>query len=122
MLVTNHKNNNNSLANEPDPNVIEAFYSLYHSKEYKIFEVKIKNILDYYPVSINLMNVYALFLMKQKRYSESILLLERIIKIQPSNYKSILDLGICSLILSNFQKALRCFNNLIHFIFCIIMS
>ena len=113
MLVTNHKNNNNSLANEPDPNVIEAFYSLYHSKEYKIFEVKIKTLLNYYPVSINLMNVYALFLMEQKRYSESILLLERIIKIQPSNYQSILDLGICSLILSNFNKALRCFNNLI---------
>ena len=42
MLATNQKKNNNSLANEPDANVIEAFYSLYHSKEYKIFEVKIK--------------------------------------------------------------------------------
>ena len=43
MLATNTKNTDSSITNEPDPKVIEAFYSLYHSKEFKIFEIKIRN-------------------------------------------------------------------------------
>ncbi len=113
MLATNQNKNNSSIANEPDPKVIEAFYSLYHSKEFKIFEIKIKELINYYPFSINLMNIYSLFLNEQKRYSEAVLLLERIIKIQPSNYRSIFDLGICCSITGNVEKALKCFQNLL---------
>ena len=113
MLATNTKNTNSSITNEPDPKVIEAFYSLYHSKEFKIFEIKIKELINYYPFSINLMNIYTLFLNEQKRYSEAVLLLERIIKIQPSNYRSIFDLGICCSITGDVEKALKCFENLI---------
>ena len=113
MLATNTKNTNSSITNEPDPKVIEAFYSLYHSKEFKIFETKIKELINYYPFSINLMNIYSLFLNEQKRYSEAVLLLERIIKIQPSNYRSIFDLGICCSITGNVEKALKCFQNLL---------
>ena len=113
MLATNTKNTDSSITNEPDPKVIEAFYSLYHSKEFKIFEIKIKELINYYPFSINLMNIYTLFLNEQKRYSEAVLLLERIIKIQPSNYRSIFDLGICCSITGNVEKALKCFQNLL---------
>ena len=38
MLATNSKEYNSSIANEPDQEVIEAFRSLYHSKEFKILK------------------------------------------------------------------------------------
>ena len=92
MLATSQKYNNGSITNEPDPKVVEAFYSLYHSKEFKIFEIKIKELINYYPYSMELMNIYSVFLIEQKKYSEAILFLERIIKIKPSNFRSTLDL------------------------------
>ncbi len=113
MLSTSLKKNNNSISNEPEQNVIEAFHSLYYSKEFKIFEIKIKELLKFYPVSINLMNIYSLFLIEQKRYSEAISYLEKLIKIQPSNYRSTLDLAICNSILENFDKSLKYYHYLI---------
>ena len=88
MLATSQKYNNGSITNEPDTKVVEAFYSLYHSKEFKIFEIKIKELISYYPYSMELMNIYSVFLIEQKKYSEAILFLERIIKIKPSNFRS----------------------------------
>ena len=113
MLAKSLKKNNNTISNEPDQNVIEAFHTLYYSKEFKIFEIKIKELLKFYPVSINLMNIYSLFLIEQKRYSEAISYLEKLIKIQPSNYRSTLDLAICNSILENFDKSLKYYHYLI---------
>ena len=113
MLSASQKHNNGSITNEPDPKVVEAFYTLYHSKEFKIFEIKIKELINYYPYSIELMNIYSVFLIEQKKYSEAILFLERIIKIKPSNFRTTLDLGICCSIIRNVEKALKCFQNLI---------
>ena len=59
MLATNSKKYKSSIANEPDQEVIEAFRSLYHSKEFKIFEIKIKELLKFYPFSLGLMNVFS---------------------------------------------------------------
>ena len=113
MLSASQKHNNGSITNEPDPKVVEAFYTLYHSKEFKIFEIKIKELINYYPYSMELMNIYSVFLIEQKKYSEAILFLERIIKIKPSNFRTTLDLGICCSIIGNVEKALKCFQNLI---------
>jgi len=113
MLATNSKKYNSSIANEPDQEVIEAFRSLYHSKEFKIFEIKIKELLKFYPFSLSLMNVFSSFLIEQKRYLEAISYLEKIIKIEPSNYRSTLDLAICSSKVENFDRSLKYYNYLI---------
>ena len=113
MLAKSLKKNNNTISNEPDQNVIEAFHTLYYSKEFKIFEIKIKELLKFYPLSINLMKIYSSFLVEQKRYSEAISYLEKIVEIQPSNYRSTLDLAICNSILENFDKSLKYYHYLI---------
>ena len=113
MFATNSKKYNSSIANEPDQEVIEAFRSLYHSKEFKIFEIKIKELLKFYPFSLSLMNVFSSFLIEQKRYLEAISYLEKIIKIEPSNYRSTLDLAICSSKVENFERSLKYYNYLI---------
>ena len=50
---------------------------------------------------------------EQKRYLEAISYLEKIIKIEPSNYRSTLDLAICCSMVENFDKSLKYYNYLI---------
>ena len=73
---------------DPKREDIQEILSLFSSKNFRLAETKVKNLLDKYENNLILYNIYGMVLSKLKKSNETISCFEKAIKINPDNFET----------------------------------